>query len=99
MRFRLDCKLILFGKLRSGANDFKGSYCWAMTELLNTNDAVLISFATALLKSEGIEYVVFDANMSIVEGSIGILPRRLMVDPDRIGEARQLMSEAGVFQC
>ncbi len=67
-----------------------------MTELLNTNDAVLISYATALLKSEGIEYVIFDANMSIVEGSIGILPRRLMVDPDRIGEARRLMSEAGV---
>ena len=52
-----------------------------MQELLRTNDAVLISFAVSLLEGEGIVHAVFDTNMSIIEGSLGILPRRLMVDP------------------
>ncbi len=70
-----------------------------MTELLTTNDAVLISYASALLEGEGIPYAVFDANMSIVEGSIGVLPRRLMVEPDWLARAQKLMEEAGVTPC
>ena len=70
-----------------------------MRELLNSNDAVLISYATALLRDAGIEYSVFDGNMSIVEGSIGVLPRRLMVDPDRFEDASALMADAGVTPC
>jgi hypothetical protein len=70
-----------------------------MTELLYTNDAVLISYASALLAGEGIIYTVFDTNMSILEGSIGVLPKRLMVDPARIDEARQLMDAAGIMPC
>ena len=50
-----------------------------MKELFRTNNAVYLSFAQAVLKAEGIETVVFDANMASVEGSIGALPRRLMV--------------------
>ena len=50
-----------------------------MEELLKTNDPTVISFATALLAAEDIEVFVFDVHMSILEGSIGILPRRLMV--------------------
>jgi len=65
-------------------------------ELLRTNDAVLISFAVSLLEGEGIVHAVFDTNMSIIEGSLGILPRRLMVDPDQIGRARLLLTEAGI---
>ncbi|MAN63700.1 MAG: hypothetical protein CMI60_17325 [Parvibaculum sp.] len=50
-----------------------------MKELLRTNDVVLLSFLEARLKGEGIEPFILDMNASIVEGSIGILPRRLMV--------------------
>lgn len=50
-----------------------------MEELLKTNDPTVISFATALLKAEDIECFVLDVHMSILDGSIGILPRRLMV--------------------
>ena len=50
-----------------------------MRELLRTNDPTVIAFATALLEGEGIDVFVLDANASVLEGSIGILPRRLMV--------------------
>ncbi|WOF73143.1 DUF2007 domain-containing protein [Parvibaculaceae bacterium PLY_AMNH_Bact1] len=50
-----------------------------MKELLRTNDVVLLSFLEARLRGEGIEPFILDMNASIVEGSIGILPRRLMV--------------------
>ena len=82
-----------------GANRCWKPYCWAMTELLTTNDAVLISYASALLDGEGIPYAIFDSNMSIVEGSIGVLPRRLMVDPEWLSQAQRLMDEAGVTPC
>ena len=50
-----------------------------MIELIRTNDAVVISFAEALLRDAGIACFVADQNMSVLDGSIGILPRRLMV--------------------
>ena len=50
-----------------------------MKELLRTNDPTVIAFATALLDGEGIEALAFDVHVSVLEGSIGILPRRLMV--------------------
>ncbi|MEX0696221.1 MAG: DUF2007 domain-containing protein [Dongiaceae bacterium] len=67
-----------------------------MEELLRTNDLVLISFAESLLREAGIETWIADQNMSIVEGSLGILPRRLMVPADRIEAARKLLDEAGI---
>jgi hypothetical protein len=67
-----------------------------MELLLRTNDAVLLSFAQALLKDAGIESVLFDQNMSIIEGSIGILPRRLLVPSGSIDAARRLLREAGI---
>ena len=70
-----------------------------MKELLNTNDAVLISYATALLRDAGIEHTVFDANMSVIEGSIGVLPRRLMVESERFDDASALMKDAGITPC
>ena len=70
-----------------------------MKELLNTNDAVLISYATALLRDAGIEHTVFDANMSVIEGSIGVLPRRLMVESERFDDASALMTDAGITPC
>jgi hypothetical protein len=50
-----------------------------MREVLRTNDPVLLSFARSVLEAEGIEAIVFDDHMSVMEGSIGVLPRRLMV--------------------
>ena len=50
-----------------------------MKELLRTNDPTVVAFATALLDGEGIEVFQLDVHMSVLEGSIGILPRRLMV--------------------
>ena len=50
-----------------------------MKELLRTTNPTTMSFATVLLRGEGIECFEFDVHMSVLEGSIGILPRRLMV--------------------
>ena len=50
-----------------------------MKEILRTTDALDVTFATALLKGEGIRYFVLGENMAVLEGSIGIFPRRVMV--------------------
>ena len=67
-----------------------------MKELLRTNDPVLISYTQSLLEEAGIGHAVFDTNMSIADGSLGILPRRVMVDPDLITQARNLLDDAGL---
>lgn len=63
-----------------------------MEELLKTTDPTIISAATAYLKGEGIEAFVFDVHMSILEGSIGILPRRVMVREEDLIRARRIMA-------
>ncbi|WP_040610812.1 DUF2007 domain-containing protein [Oceaniovalibus guishaninsula] len=50
-----------------------------MKELMRSSDPTSIAFAKALLQGEGIEWFELDVHMSVLEGSIGILPRRLMV--------------------
>ncbi len=67
-----------------------------MEELMRTNDIVLLSFAESLLHEAGILAIVFDQNMSVLEGSLGIIAKRLMVESDRADEARDLLREAGV---
>ena len=67
-----------------------------MIELLRTNDPVIISFVEALLRDAGIIFFVADQNMSMTEGSIGILQRRVMVEESRLDEARKLLVEAGI---
>ncbi|OLP58717.1 hypothetical protein BJF93_18025 [Xaviernesmea oryzae] len=67
-----------------------------MEELIRTNDAVALSFAESLLKDAGIACFVADQGMSILEGSLGLLPRRLMVDGGRIAAARRLLVDAGL---
>jgi hypothetical protein len=69
-----------------------------MIEILRTNDPVLISFVESLLKEAKINHFVADSNMSILEGSLGILGRRIMVDGDREKEVRQLLIDAGIEQ-
>lgn len=67
-----------------------------MIELVRTNDPVLISFIESLLRDAEIRFFVADQNMSIMEGSLGILPRRVMVDASDEAEARRLLRDAGI---
>jgi len=64
-------------------------------ELLSTNDAVLISAVEALLKGARIDHIVADQNMSVLEGSIGIFPKRILVAEGEYEDARELLEEAG----
>jgi hypothetical protein len=65
-----------------------------MRELLRTNDVVLLSFAEALLRDAGIMPLVADTAVSAMEGSIGILPRRMLVADDDIVAAVRLLTDA-----
>jgi hypothetical protein len=67
-----------------------------MIELIRTNDAVLLSFAQSLMKEAGIHCLIADEGMSILEGSLGMLPRRFLVENDREVEARRILSDAGL---
>lgn len=66
-----------------------------MRELVRTNDAVLISAIEALLKGAQIEHMVVDQNISVLEGSIGIFPRRILVDEKEFEAAQALLEDAG----
>jgi hypothetical protein len=65
-----------------------------MKELLRTNDVVRLSWAQALLRDAGIDSVVLDQHTSLVEGSIGAIPRRLMVAAGDHDRARALLAAA-----
>lgn len=65
-------------------------------ELIRTNDMVLISYVEALLKEAGIVHMVVDQNMSVIEGSLGVLPRRVLVDRDELARAHGIIEEAGI---
>ena len=67
-----------------------------MRELLRTNDPTVIAFASALLEGEDIECFVMDVNMSVLEGSIGILPRRMMVREADLAAAERALRDNGV---
>jgi Putative prokaryotic signal transducing protein len=64
-------------------------------ELVRTTDAVLISAIEALLAGARIKHLVVDQNMSVMEGSIGIFPRRILVGEDELEAARTLLRDAG----
>jgi hypothetical protein len=65
-----------------------------MKAVLKTNDPVLLSFAANLLAQEGLENVVFDENASIMDGSMGFVPRRLMVLDEDFAQAERLLKAA-----
>jgi hypothetical protein len=67
-----------------------------MRELLRTNDPVLLTLVESVLGEAGIGHFIADGNMSVLEGSLGILPRRVLVVDDDIADARRLLVEAGV---
>ncbi|MEC9344660.1 MAG: DUF2007 domain-containing protein [Pseudomonadota bacterium] len=67
-----------------------------MVEILRSNDPVTLSCAEALLKAEGIPSVLLDRHMSVLEGSLGVLQRRLMVADMDEAAARELLDLAGL---
>ena len=66
-----------------------------MKEVCRTNDPVLLSFLSAVLNDAGIPSVLFDQHTSILEGSIGAIPRRLMVDDDDHARAHRILAGMG----
>ncbi len=67
-----------------------------MVELLRTNDSVLLNFVEVLLRDAGLAVMIADQNMSVLEGSLGVLPRRILVDEGDMPEARRILEEAGL---
>ena len=65
-------------------------------ELVRTNDIVLVSAIGALLDGANIHHLVLDQNMSIIEGSLGVLPRRILVHEDDNHLAREILRDAGL---
>jgi Putative prokaryotic signal transducing protein len=67
-----------------------------LRELVRTNDPVLVTAIEALLNGANIPHMVLDRNMSVLEGSLGILPRRILVDEEYSARARALLADAGL---
>jgi len=67
-----------------------------MKELLRTTDPTVIPFARVLLDGEGIMSFDLDVHMSILDGSLGILPRRLMVRDEDLERAQRVMRDNGI---
>jgi hypothetical protein len=65
-----------------------------MKELLRTNDIVRLSWLQAVLSDAGIDYLVLDQHTSLVEGSIGAIPRRLMVAIGDHSRAKAVITQA-----
>lgn len=67
-----------------------------MIELIRTNDVVLLSFAESLMRDAEIPCMIADQSMSVLEGSLGLLPKRLLVADEMADEARRLLIDAGL---
>ena len=67
-----------------------------MKQLLSTTDPTIIAFAKALLQGEGINCFEMDVNMSVLEGGIGLFPRRIMVADDDYLPAARVMRDNGI---
>ena len=67
-----------------------------MRELVRTNDMVLVSAIGALLDGANIHHLVLDQNMSVLDGSLGILPRRILIAEEDAAEAKEILADAGI---
>jgi hypothetical protein len=67
-----------------------------MKELLRTNDPTVVAFATALLRGEDIDCFPMDVHMSVLEGSVGVLPRRIMVRREDHFRASAVLRDNGL---
>jgi hypothetical protein len=69
-----------------------------LIELLRTNDLVLISRVETILREAGVDFFIADQHMSAVEGSLGFLPRRVLVADDDADDARAALADAGLAE-
>ena len=67
-----------------------------MIELLRTNDLVLLSLVQSVLDEHRVDVLVADQHMSALEGSVGFLPRRVLVPEAQAVRARAALMEAGL---
>ncbi len=67
-----------------------------MVEIIRTNDVVVLGFVQSLLEDADIPVLVADGHISVLEGSIGAFPRRMLVPEDHAAQARRLIAEAGL---
>ncbi len=67
-----------------------------MREIMRTNDVVLVSAVGALLDGANMHHLVLDQNMSVIEGSLGVIPRRILVHEDDNRQARRVLTDAGL---
>lgn len=67
-----------------------------MCELLRSNEAVLLNFAEVVLRQVGIVCLIADQHISVIEGSIGAFPRRLLVHETDQAAAREALNDAGL---
>ena len=61
-----------------------------MREIVRSNDAVLLNFITVLLRDAGINPLLADEHISVMEGSIGALPRRILIRSEDLAAAKSL---------
>ena len=64
-----------------------------MKELIRTNELAVLAHIKLLLTNENIEYFELDVHMSVLEGSIGILPRRILVPEAYLNKAQIILSD------
>ena len=69
-----------------------------MREILRSNDPVLINFVVVLLRDASLNPHLVDEHVSAIEGSIGALPRRVLIAADEVAQAKRVMQEADLSQ-
>jgi hypothetical protein len=69
-----------------------------MVELLRSNDPVVLSFADAVLRDADVPHQVVDQDLGRIEGSIGAIQARVLVAEDRLSDARELLTDAGLAE-
>ena len=67
-----------------------------MIEIMRTNDIVLISAIQAALDEVDVPFFIADSHMSVLEGSLGFLPRRVLVLQEDVAQARTILAGAGI---
>ena len=67
-----------------------------MEELLRSNNIITLSFVQSLMRDAGIESIWTDRNTSTLEGSIGAIPQRILVESDKLSLARRIIVDAGL---
>ncbi|WP_155851947.1 DUF2007 domain-containing protein [Ahrensia sp. 13_GOM-1096m] len=67
-----------------------------MEELLRSNNLITLSFVQSLMRDAEIECLWADQNMSTLEGSVGAIPQRILVETAKLQEARQIIIEVGL---